>query len=57
MNVPAERKHVCGGLSAAGWSHGEHGEREAELPDGSTRSVVPELRQPPAACRHPGKRT
>lgn len=57
MNVIAERKHVCGGLSAVGWSRGEHGEQETELPDGSTRPAAPEFQQPPAACCHPGKPT
>lgn len=55
--VASERKRVCGGLSAAGWSHSEHREQEAELPDSSNRPAAPELQQPAAACRHPGKPT
>lgn len=55
VNCPAEGKHVCGGLSAAGRSHSEHGEQEAELLDGSARPAAPERQQPTPACRHPGK--
>lgn len=55
MNVPSERKHICGGLSASGWSHTKCSEWKAELFDGSSRPAAPETQQPASAHRHPGK--